>query len=75
MQEPINRKHHLFLDEEDWQQLGSYSARIGYSKSHLVRTLIKWVLKDPELISEAINAVQTDAIEHAHWRDLRALKK
>lgn len=66
MQEPINRKHHLFLAEEDWQELGSYSSRMGYSKSHLVRTLIKWVLKDPDLLSEAINAVQADAIEQAH---------
>jgi len=66
MQEPTNRKHHLFLDEEDWQQLGSYAERMGYSKSHLVRTLIKWVLNDPDLMSEAINAVQNDAIQQAH---------
>ena len=66
MQEQINRKHHLLLDEQDWQQFGSYSARMGYRKSHLVRILIKWVLNDPDLLSEAINAVQNDAIQQTH---------
>jgi len=59
----VNRKHHLALDESDWEQLGSYSTDMGYSKSHLLRIIIKWVLTDPELISEAITSVQNDAVK------------